>query len=223
MKAPGTWILLMAVLAFAGLGWTQWQRRERTALERELAALKTAPPATTAAPQAAPVVVPSQTERGELLELRGRVAELVRRRMELAARGPAKVRTSAAGAAGSGSLHRRLGLPADYRLAGQLKFEGFQTPAAALASLIAGARALDTNLVLNAVTGDAATQPGELINEQRTGALVRDFGAVPGFRIVAEESDGPDRTLLQVELVPGQPPMPLLAVRRADGTWQLQP
>lgn len=222
MKTPHAWFALLVALALAGLGWTQWQRRERAALERELAALKAAPAAEPAptSPAAQPVSL-TPAEQEELLALRGRVAGLLRQRLELAAQGGGAARPKGAAAAGAPSLHERLGLPPDYRLASQFEFRGFQTPAAALESLFAATRAKDTNLVLAALTGDMARQVALQLQAHGAEVLERDLGVPPGFRILTEDQESAGSVRMQVELLPGEQPMPVLAVQGPDGTWKL--
>jgi hypothetical protein len=222
MKSPRFWLMLCAVAALAGAGWWTGLRRERAALELELAALGAAADAARATPP--PVTAPpplSPAERAELLALRGQAARLLRARLEGAARGDQAAKAGEAGAAGASSLHRRLGLPPDYRLVTQFEFRGFQTPAAALESYFAAVRAQDTNLVLAALTGEVA---GNLAKEfQERGAAVFEQGlpVPPGFRILAEEQESDDTVRMQVEALPGVAAEGVTAVRGPDGTWRL--
>lgn len=221
MKSPRAWLALLVALALAGLGWTQWQRRERAALERELTALRNALPPAPAAPVTPAPALLTPAEQEELLALRGRVAGLLRQRLELAARGGGTAASGSATAAGTPSLHERLGLPPDYRLAGQFEFRGFETPAAALESLFAATRAKDTNLVLAALTGEFARDLALKFQAGGVDVLERDLGVPPGFRILTEDQESAASVRLQVELLPGEQPMPVLAVQGPDGMWKL--
>ncbi len=217
-------ILLFAVLAVAGAAWSWRLRGERAALEREAASLRAAVPvAAEPAPQPGAPRPLTRAEQDELLELRGRLAELLRRQRELAARPPAAAPVARRTPAQGAELRRRLGLPADYRLATELTLEGYATPAAALASLIAGARARDTNAVLAALVPELAEQLAEVIQSRGEDILGEDFGATPGFRVLSEELDRGGRGVLEIEMMPGLPTMKFRAVRDEGGNWRLDP
>lgn len=217
--------LLFAVLAVAGTAWSWKLRDERIALEQQAASLRAAVPVAAVPPPLPEAPRPlTRAEQDELLELRGRLAELLRRQRELAARpsAPSPVanrRTPDQGA----ELRRRLGLPADYRLATDLTVEGYATPAAAFASLIAGARARDTNAVLAALVPELANELALALASQGVDILGENFGSAPGFRVLSEQADRGGRGLLEIEIMPGLPPMKFRAVRDGEGNWRLDP
>lgn len=217
-------VLLFAVLAVAGAAWSWRLRGERAALGQEAASLRAAVPVA-AAPTPQPEAPWSLTraEQDELLELRGRLAELLRRQRELAARPAAPPAASRRTPDQGAELRRRLGLPADYRLATELTVEGYASPAAAFASLIAGARARDTNAVLAALVPPLAQELAQAIQSSGVDILGENFGAAPGFRVLSEDLDRGGRGLLEVEIMPGLPPMKFRAIRDGEGNWRLDP
>ena len=215
---------IVAAVALAGLAFSKHQELGRLRGERDQLLTKLQNPEPAAATAAEPVTPPAETkpvnaaDENEILKLRNEIAQLTRRKRELAglvaenAQLKSQVAASATNSAGK--------LPAKYIRKSQARMAGFGTPESTMESLLYSIQHRDLQSLMLAFVPEAVDQIQANLARSSEKEFFDEHTSIPGVAITKSE-EKPDGTVeLTIEVAPGLPTGNLV-FRKIDGSWKI--